>query len=82
MSALLRKFAVLNNMDLVDIDYRGESMRTVYDCLATHDVFQLSHDFMLGIRVQVARRFIEEEYLCLWLEKPTCDQDSLALASG
>ena len=57
-------------------------MSAVDHSLTLHDLIELAHNRLLGVRVQIARRFVEEEYLGLGLQETACDQHSLALTAG
>ena len=57
-------------------------MSAVDHSLTLHDLIELAHNRLLGVRVQIARRLVEEEYLGLGFEETACDQHSLALTAG
>ena len=81
VSSLLGEAPVHNHMDLVHIDDRAKPMCAVYHSLATHDVFQFTHDCLLCVRIEIACRLVKEEDLCLRLQETTSDQDALAFAT-
>ena len=81
MSALLGEPTILDDVDLINFSDRGEAMGTVDYCFAPHDLIQFTHNSLFSVSVQVASRFIEQEYFGLRLQEASCNQDSLAFAT-
>ena len=82
MSALLGESAILDDVDLINFSDRGEAMGTVDYCFAPHDLIQFTHNSLFSVSVQVASRFVEQEYFGLRLQEASCNQDSLAFTAG